>query len=270
MLLSVVAAFVNTRVAFCLLLPTLIIALMANVLTPIALLPIGLIAAASFGTHKVRHSNVKKLLTALVVILCVLLAAHILPGFNNIQLLNNVEKSANSAPFNLYFNLDKPLILFALLIMVPTLLQQQKRSRISQSNTLFNKPLFYLACIPLVFLLALAFGLISIDFKIPFWWWIFAINNLLITCVVEEAFFRGFIQRQLQRVCQPIIAMLISGLLFGVAHFAGGAHFIVVATVAGFIYGGVYLTTGKLWHAVLVHFVVNLVHLLFFTYPLAN
>jgi len=64
--------------------------------------------------------------------------------------------------------------------------------------------------------------------------------------------------------------LIVASLLFGIAHFAGGLNYVVVATLAGLLYGVVYLNTGKIWHAILMHFCLNMVHLYLFTYPLAK
>ncbi|MGM0785563.1 MAG: CPBP family glutamic-type intramembrane protease, partial [Pseudomonadota bacterium] len=54
-----------------------------------------------------------------------------------------------------------------------------------------------------------------------------------------------------------------------IAHFPGGVAFVLVATGAGLLYGLVYLWAGRLIGAVLVHWGLNLTHLLLFTYPMS-
>lgn len=68
------------------------------------------------------HLLFKYLLTVIVIIACVGLAAHLFPGFNNLLVLDKVSKSTESSAFSLYLNFDKPMILFALLLMFPSLL----------------------------------------------------------------------------------------------------------------------------------------------------
>ncbi|HCM46338.1 MAG TPA: hypothetical protein DIS98_02100 [Colwellia sp.] len=50
--------------------------------------------------------------------------------------------------------------------------------------------------------------------------------------------------------------------------FLGGFSYMLLATLAGFLYGLVYLSTGKIWYAILTYFLFNMVHLVLFTYPL--
>ncbi|GAB7230693.1 hypothetical protein VrSk94_43880 [Vibrio rotiferianus] len=54
-----------------------------------------------------------------VIIWCVMLFVHLIPGFNNLQVLNKVTAGPLSAPFSMYLNLDKPLALFALFLAYP-------------------------------------------------------------------------------------------------------------------------------------------------------
>ena len=63
------------------------------------------------------------------------------------------------------------------------------------------------------------------------------------------------------------MAWLIGALLFGVAHIAGGLHYVILATVAGLGYGWVYHKTQRVEACILLHVLLNTVHILFFTYP---
>ena len=90
----------------------------------------------------------------------------------------------------------------------------------------------------------------------------------MFTCVAEEALFRGFIQQNLTDKFGLYIALVTTSLLFGAAHFSGGPLLIVFATLAGLGYGLVFHLTGRLWAAVLIHFLFNFSHLVFYTYPI--
>lgn len=87
---------------------------------------------------------------------------------------------------------------------------------------------------------------------------LFAMTNLF-TAMVEEWFVRGWIQRPLQGFVGAAPALLISAALFGLAHFAGGAQLMVLATLAGLGYGGVYLASSSIWAAVVLHLALNLI-----------
>jgi len=90
--------------------------------------------------------------------------------------------------------------------------------------------------------------------------------------VTEEAFFRGFIQENLQRLLSRIgitshIAVFISAALFGLAHAHGGSTLVLLATIAGIGYGYAYRLTGRLEAAICTHFCLNAIHFIFFSYP---
>ncbi len=105
---------------------------------------------------------------------------------------------------------------------------------------------------------------------------VWALNNLFFTCVSEEAFFRGFLQRNLCKILQEykhrhILSLTTVSTLFGLAHFAGGYKYVILATMAGFVYGYAYRKTQRIEAGILCHFGVNTFHFIFLTYPaLAN
>jgi membrane protease YdiL (CAAX protease family) len=102
--------------------------------------------------------------------------------------------------------------------------------------------------------------------------WIWAASNLFFTCLSEEAFFRGFIQRELESALQGRayaagVAIAVSAVLFGLAHIAGGVTYAALGIVAGLGYALVYHRTKSIEMAMLAHFAVNATHFLLFTYP---
>jgi membrane protease YdiL (CAAX protease family) len=101
---------------------------------------------------------------------------------------------------------------------------------------------------------------------------LFAPVNLFFTCLSEEAFFRGFVQHELSRIgsnraLAAGIALTVAAILFGLAHFGGGTDYVIAAAVAGLGYGWAFLRTQRIEAAMAVHFGVNAVHFLLFTYP---
>ena len=198
---------------------------------------------------------------ACIVIVSLLLAAHILPGFEPWIYLSDVQASPNSSNYTLAFGLDKPLIAFTLLLLFPSALGTKKP---------FNSVhlLLVFLSLPVVLLLAWGFGLIKPEISFSYWFLVFAIKNLIFTCITEEIFFRGYIQQQLCKKLNAYGGMAIASVLFGVAHFGGGIIYVALATLAGFLYGLAFLLTGRLYIAILAHFTLNMIHIIFFTYPL--
>lgn len=89
---------------------------------------------------------------------------------------------------------------------------------------------------------------------------------------MEEALFRGYIQGGLSRQFKQFrygdnLALLLASLLFGLVHVNAGLQWTLLATIAGVGYGLAY-RFGGLGAAVITHFGVNLVHFVFFVYPM--
>ncbi|WP_281557665.1 CPBP family intramembrane glutamic endopeptidase [Thalassomonas sp. RHCl1] len=284
--LTVISAFYSKRLWLAPLAVTLVLALIYQHLTFVGAAVL-LAGFALAGGQQFLSGKVKTLVQGVVVVWCLALAAHLLPGFNNLHVLDQVTTGAQSLPFTLYLNLDKPMLFFALLLMLPGMLNRQvilpgifqaaQEQHVSVGKHV--KPVFGISgAIGLIFITAFLMELILLEFSLPGWWWLFAINNLLFTCVAEEAFFRGFIQQKLTEKFSlkysaktaAYGAMAIASVLFGLAHFGGGVAYVVVATLAGALYGFTYLYSGRLSVAIVVHFLLNMLHLLFFTYPMAK
>ena len=191
------------------------------------------------------------------------LTLHLVPGFDNLKVLDRVQAGPASVPFTLYLNLDKPLIFFGLLLAWPALL--------GPGGTMRWRPLALLM-LPLATLLLLAWqlGALKPEVGLPHWWWLFAVNNLVFTCVAEEALFRGLIQQGVASRSKPWLGLLVASLLFGAAHLAGGPLLVLFAALAGACYGLAFQLSGRLSVAILLHFLFNFAHLALFTYPLAS
>jgi membrane protease YdiL (CAAX protease family) len=75
---------------------------------------------------------------------------------------------------------------------------------------------------------------------------------------VEETLFRGLLQTW--------IGWIPASILFGLGHLGGGWKLALLSLIAGLLYGRSYLK-GRIESAILLHFSVNLLHFLLFTYP---
>ncbi|WP_409011335.1 lysostaphin resistance A-like protein [Aeromonas salmonicida] len=199
----------------------------------------------------------------LVLLWAIALMLHLIPGFSNLKVLDQVQAGPASVPFNMYLNLDKPLVFFGLLLAWPALLGQGGAIRWRALALLL---------LPLAALLITAWqlGALKPEAGLPYWWWLFALNNLLFTCVAEEALFRGFIQQGVAARSRLWLGILVASLLFGAAHLAGGPLLMLFAALAGACYGLAFQFSGRLSVAIVIHFLFNFAHLALFTYPLAS
>lgn len=254
--------FSKERAAFCLLFITLVVAMVFGRLELMGAVSvaagIGLAYGIRFLPEKIRFIG-----HGLVLLWCIALFLHLLPGFNNLKVLDQVLTGEMSIPFSMHINLDKPLALFALFIAYPCLLGKR---------TNLDLPKLALVSIATLALLPIAWqlGALKPEWSLPNWWWLFVLNNLLLTCVAEEALFRGYIQQGLAKRFGWVIGLGAASFLFGLAHIAGGTMLVIFASLAGVGYGLAFYFSSRLWVAVALHFLFNLCHLLFFTYPMLS
>lgn len=77
----------------------------------------------------------------------------------------------------------------------------------------------------------------------------------LVAPFVEEMLFRGVFLRSFLRIYSPRRAIVLSALLFGLAHL--NVHQFVVASTLGLLSGWLYYATGSLWPSIIEHAVYN-------------
>jgi CAAX protease family protein len=92
--------------------------------------------------------------------------------------------------------------------------------------------------------------------------------TFLLVAIPEELFFRGILQNLLETRCGRRPALLLTAVLFGLAHFNKGATFnwryVLLAAVAGFFYGRAWRARRQLLASVLTHTAVDVVWSLWF------
>ena len=236
--------------------------------------PIALLAIVAFGLICIiwSRSAEKRLLHWLsgcgVLLLTVALFLHLLPGFANPKVFSGLKLSADAAPYNKYLNFDNALIGLGILGFG----HRRLSGPAEWSAMLKQAALLALATLLVVMLLSLWLGYVHWQPKWMPQFMIWAWGNLFFTCIAEEAFFRGFIQKNLMLGLSNItggtaIALLIASVLFGLAHLAGGVYYVFLATVAGIGYGWTYHKTRRIEAAIVTHFTLNSLHFLLFTYP---
>lgn len=201
---------------------------------------------------------------------------HLFPGFNNLKVFDQVKLSPSSAPFTMYLNLDSTAAAMILYLTIIVMRQE----RLPRSNTVRMRLSILagivLLAMVLIFSSVSLLGFISMEVKsdlslLVLW----AANNLLMTCMAEEVFFRGFIQNEIESrldkkfagSASAWAALVLTSFVFAAAHFRGGIALVVAAFVAGMLYGFVYLKTRDIRASIVTHFLFNLVHIVLFTYP---
>jgi membrane protease YdiL (CAAX protease family) len=177
--------------------------------------------------------------------------------------------SPGAMPYNQYANFDKTLagvLVLAVGWFAPLRAVADWRAALRSAAPVAA------TTIAVVLAASLALGFTRFD---PRWtplFWVWAPINLVLTCVSEEAVFRGFLQREIDvaltgRPYAAWTAVAVSAVAFGVAHGAGGWRYVLLATLAGTGYALAYQRSGRVEMAILTHFAVNATHFLLFTYP---
>lgn len=238
--------------------------LISGAIEPLALVPILLFGSA---VYCIQQQKIRLILRIPAGIIVLLLGAafmmHLVPGFHNVNVLHRVYISKDAIPFSLYLNIDQAVVGILLLGFC-----HQRIATGKEWLLLFKQTIpWMLGIIFIVSVLSLALHFVQFDAKLPRDFFVWAIANLLIVCLAEEAFFRGFIQHYSARVIGHYAAILLAALLFGLRHYPGGIKYMILATIAGIGYGWIYVRTKHIEGSIVTHFGLNVVHILFFTYP---
>lgn len=250
---------------------TLICALWGGLISPIALLWLGIAYCAVRFADKIQSAPVKLLGGTGLFIYLLAMGLNLLPGFEKFNLVPSQTLGQSNTPFALDYSLAKPfagLFVFAFLA-------RKTESLHECTNLLFSKKLAPAWIIPSFVLIGIALlaGL-KMDVKWLAWFPLFILTNLTMTVIQEEAFFKCFIQEPLQRwKGNRYWILLVAALPFALLHTPkAGVNpfaFYALLLVAGAAYAWPYFKTRKIESALATHWLVNVIHILLLTYPLA-
>ncbi len=81
----------------------------------------------------------------------------------------------------------------------------------------------------------------------------------IITGLIEEIFFRGFLLHQFITHDKSKEGLLITSILFGAMHYSNEGSIIspIILSIVGFIFGFVYIRTRNIWASVSAHVIYN-------------
>lgn len=247
---------------------TVIVALLARRIDMVGLAFIILFGALFYYGLHAQNRSLRGLAFAATLSIAIGMMFTKIPGIYNWKVASQLKVSADGLPYSMYFTFDKSLIALFFLWFAPFTVANEGKWKPNLHVGLLIGMLAVLVLIPLSYYL----GYVKLDLKTTNFFILWAIHNLLFTCIAEEALFRGMIQAFLMRWWQnwpggKWAAILITAVLFGAAHFKGGITYILLAAVAGVLYGYAFSRTRQIEASVITHFWVNMVHFLAFTYP---
>lgn len=242
---------------------SLVCAFLSHVITLAALAYVLMLACISF-----LYCRQKKIWQLLLLILISLPLFFHLPqfGFHNYPFLDHIRVTPDAVPYSLYFNYDKTLLPVFVMGFSEMAITRKKLLEIMKQVFVY---LLLLA--PLMLGLSWLFQYVSFCPKWPVYTPVWMLVNLFFTCTAEEILFRKIIQERLQEALtlkhSGYVAIAISAILFGAMHFMGGSIYIILATVAGLFYGHIFYVTRDIRSSMFLHFLLNMLHFLLFTYP---
>jgi len=243
----------------------------ANLITPIALAPIG----ALLFLHIILASDLKGIARLILFLLAAAISlgllAHKFPGFEGVAVFKRIRVSPGAMPYSLYLNFDKPFIgIFVLACGLPLIKNVGQLERVLKTALPLS-----IGGIAIMIYFSLFSGMIRWDPKYTPRIWFFAIENLIFVSIIEEAFWRGFLQNEFFRwfgrkgYLANVGCVLVTALLFGALHylFVPSPMFVALAVIAGVVYGSIYQFTRAIEASILCHWLLNLTHFALFTYP---
>ena len=243
---------------------TLSLSLIAKVASPLGIIAI-LILYGLLILYKDTSTLYRALMWLPIVVLSLGIGVGLMPKFHNVLVLYEVQFSPNALPFTLYLNFPKAII--GLMIIGINL---ERIHTISGWKDVCKQVIYKTPMIVLIIASALMVGYVKFEPKLPQKLGIWMVSNLFFDCLAEEACCRVLFQDFLKLLpfqYSQYIAIILPGLLFGLAHCAGGITYVILATVAGILYGWVYKVTNHIEVSILTHFMLNLTHILLLTYP---
>jgi membrane protease YdiL (CAAX protease family) len=245
----------------------LLLAQVGDLVGTMGLVTLFVLVTACRLAHEAPHGALKGFALAVLLATSAGLLAHAFPGFDNPRVLDGVRLGADAAPYTKYLNVDKGFLGLFLLGLV------SHRRAVSPSRLPLRALAWRFGVVTVVVIgVTVALDFARWDPKLPSWWPLWVWSMAFLTALPEEAVFRHLIQGGLQAwlgssARTQMLGIAASGLIFGLAHAAGGAAYVALATLAGLGYAWTYAVSGSLTMSIAAHTVLNTVHLLFFTYP---
>jgi membrane protease YdiL (CAAX protease family) len=250
------------------------VAHVTGAVTGLAGLWIAILAALAWGYRVARDSRRTPAMRAAQLVagiaffgFALAMSLLLLPGFPRTTLIADTVLSPGAVPYGIGLGFPK---VAAGILVLGIIHEERVRSWRELGHVLkLALPVFAITT-GAVMMFALATDFVAFDPKWAPVFLIWIVTNLFFTCLAEEAFFRGFVQAELARPggrTRTVVALVVSAILFGLVHLAGGVPYMIAGVIAGLGYGLAYARTQRVEAAMAVHFGLNAVHFLFFTYP---
>lgn len=202
---------------------------------------------------------------------------HLVPGFYNPSFFQSIHLTQWSSPYNLYLNLDKAF--FALCLLLTS--QKEKEGQSLSALAVFTIAMRYLGILVFTLLgIGVITGFVRFEAKIPSILLLWCLTNITVV-MQEEVIYRLYLQRSLQKTLKtkiktrwaPFLSIALPSIIFAFMDAKGlvpgkkDILYCLCTMIASLTYGTVYHKTKNIVWSGFVHFALNLIHILFFTYP---
>lgn len=260
----------HKKIANILFIISLLLAFISGIISYIGILITILSGLFIYLIYRYKGKKITSIiLFAITTIFLLLNYMHILPGFHNICIIKNIHISLDAIPFTLYLNYNSLILTYFIILFSSEINLLDKLNNISATIKLGS--LYGLIAILILLPISYIFGFIRYDFKLTNYTLVFIFVNLIFTCIPEEIFWRGFVQTKIKTYTSPIVAVLITSLMFALIHIIfAGIFFAILAFVASIVYGLAYIKTRKIEVSIICHYLVNVGQFIFFTYPILS
>lgn len=202
-------------------------------LDPAALAAPALLALAALLVQPPAPTALRLAGHMLFIAVAAALFLHLMPGFHNPLVIPRASLSPDAVPFSMYLNLDKPLVAFWIILALPPVMMGLDAEPHAARHAGLRRGGG--ARVPDA---GAGAGHGRLGPKWPDNGWLWLVNNALLVTLAEEALFRGYIQERLGRLWRARrwgadAALLCAAALFGLAHYAGGWQWMLLAGLAG-------------------------------------
>jgi len=226
-----------------------------------------LLATTVYYKAKTRVST-KILLWFIIFISAFALGSNWLNGFHQWKIISDEIISKDAIPYSLNLYFDTIIASMGILIYACN----PSRRVIYYKYMLVKVFPFSVVVMSMLFFGVIFFHIVKVDLKVPNFWLIWLMSNLLITCVTEETIFRLFMQGTLSRILatykfRGVISILIPAVFHAAYYMPVPMSSYITLMAMSCCYGYVYHITKRIEASIIMHLVMNSVHFFVFTYP---
>lgn len=190
-------------------------------------------------------------------------------GFKDWKILVDETTSATAAPYTLSLDMAAAFTGLGLLLFG----FKNIRTKKTFFESLAKSAPTMVVCLMVLMISALTVGIVEFEPKVPNFLLTWMLINLFVFSVSQEMVFRYFLLGSLLNIMEGfkfsgIIAMVVSSAIYLTYLMPLTLGYAISAFIASMFFSYVFVKTRKVEMSIILHFMVNLMHILLFTYPM--